>query len=465
MRFNEQFIKSVLLDASIISGVVPEDPHFVIDSRLVKRGDIFVALEGAKHDGHNYIKQAVSNGASGLMIQANKKHVLNAFDADVLNTLFVMIVSHTLDSLTALAKGWRNSFTIPIAAITGSVGKTSTKELVGAILKANGSNYLISEGNFNTKIGLSISILRLRSHHQVAVFEMGINKRGEMKELASILKPTTALITGIGHAHMEGLGSLQDIALEKRDIFSSFNEQSIGIINGDQSVLSQVSYQHPVIKFGAKTTNQIQSRKVRIAGSHISFVLKIYKNKYQITLKNPHAGSVVNTLAAAALAHQLGISDEVIVHAVQQPFMVSGRFEQRLMTKARGTLINDCYNANPESMKASLMAFQQFETKSQKIAVLGDMLELGVNGPFWHRQLGRFLRKVPSLKRVILVGSMVEWAKKTAPAGLDVELVKDWAAAKETLSAHLKEHDSVVLIKGSHGMKLGNLVEDLTGAQ
>src|SRR5690606_15602570 len=160
---------------------------------------------------------------------------------------------------------------------------------------------------------------------------------------------------------------------------------------------------------------QVQARKMRVSDSQISFILKIYKKKYTIVLDNPHVGAVFNVLAATTVAHWLGVSDEVIVDAIQKPCVVAGRFEKLKISGDRGIVINDCYNANPESMKAALLAFQQIETKSPKIAILGDMLGLGVNSPFWHRQVGRFLRKVPTLSNVIVVGDLVSWVKKTSP--------------------------------------------------
>jgi UDP-N-acetylmuramoyl-tripeptide--D-alanyl-D-alanine ligase len=282
-----------------------------------------------------------------------------------------------------------------------------------------------------------------------------------MAELAKILRPTTSLITVIGHCHMEGLGSLADIALEKRDVFKYFTEKSIGIINGDQPILAQVSYTHPVIKFGSKTTNQIQARKIRPSSTHVYFVMKIYRQKYQVALSKPHTGIVFNALACTAIAQLLGVPNDIIVKGIQVPLEISGRFETRQLKKFKGVMINDCYNANPESMKTALLAFQNIETSAQKIAVLGDMLELGVNSPFWHRQLGRFLRKVSSLKKVILVGDMVKWTKKTVPVGLTVEMVPDWATAVTALETKL-DQESVVLVKGSQGMGLRNLVDSFT---
>ena len=459
MRFDKSFITKTLPDMSIAFGHFPENATFSIDSRDIKPGDIFVALKGVDHDGHEFVAQALKKGASGAIIAESKKDILTGIKD--LETKLILLVKDPLEAFVQLAARWRLQFNYPVIAITGSVGKTSTKEFLSQIMALAGKNYLVSHGNQNTKIGLALNMLRMKKEHELAIFEIGISRRGEMSELANLLRPTSAAITNIGHQHMDGLGSLNDIALEKRDVFKYFTEDSIGIINGDQPILAHVSYQHPVIKFGSKTTNQIQARKMRVSGSHISFVLKIYKKKYSIVLDHPHVGAVFNVLTATAAAHWLGISDEVIITAIQKPCIVEGRFEERAINGARGMLINDCYNANPESMKAALLAFQQIETKSPKIAILGDMLGLGVNSPFWHRQVGRFLRKVPSLTKVILVGNLVAWVKKTAPVGLRVEVVGSWQEAQQKIELEL-DAKPAVLVKGSLAMGLGNLVSVLT---
>ncbi|HSC25515.1 MAG TPA: UDP-N-acetylmuramoyl-tripeptide--D-alanyl-D-alanine ligase [Candidatus Babeliales bacterium] len=459
MRFDKSFITKTLPQLSIAFGNFPDNATFSIDSREVKAGDIFIALKGAEHDGHEFVAQALQNGAVGLIIAESKKDILN--EIKNLETKLVLLVKDPLEALFQLAAAWRLQFNYPVIAITGSVGKTSTKEILSQIMLHANKKYFVSHGNQNTKIGLALNILRMKIDHELTIFELGISKRSEMADLACLLRPTSAMITNIGHQHMDGLGSLNDIALEKRDVFKYFIENNIGIINGDQQILAHVSYQHPVIKFGSKTTNQIQARKIRVSGSHINFVLKIYKKKYSIVLDNPHVGAVFNVLAATAAAHWLGISDEIIIKAVQKPCIIEGRFEERLVNGNRGILINDCYNANPESMKAALLAFQQIETKSPKIAILGDMLGLGVNSPFWHRQVGRFLRKVPSLNKVILVGNLVSWIKKTAPVGLRIEVVESWQDAVHRIENELNTKPAI-LVKASRAIGLENLVSILT---
>ena len=209
----------------------------------------------------------------------------------------------SLQAFIKLACAWRDQFNYPVVGITGSVGKTSTKEILKTILRTNGTIFIASEGNQNTRVGVAINIFKMRSHHEAAIFELGISKRGEMAELAKIARPTTAVITNIGHAHMEGFGSLADIALEKRDIFKYFTENSIGIINGDQPLLAHVGYTHPVIKFGSKTINQIQARKIHATGQVLPLYLKSIKKNIRLLLQHPHEGAVMNSLAAASVAY------------------------------------------------------------------------------------------------------------------------------------------------------------------
>lgn len=460
MRFDQHFLKEALPEATIISSTFPASATFAVDTRLLEKGDIFVALIGARVDGHDFIAQALEKGAVGLIIARSKMASLDSLDAAVLKNILVVAVADTQKALITLARAWRSHFTYPVVGVTGSVGKTSTKELLARIIEKSGKSYIVSRGNQNTEIGLSLNMLRMRAQHEVAIFEVGISKRGEMARLSNLLKPTTGIITCVGHSHMEGLGTLQDIAHEKRDLFKYFAEDNIGVINGDQALLADVGHVHPVVKFGCKTTNQVQARKINIGADGIHFVMKVYRTKYPIHLPLMHEGVIFNVLAATSMAYLLGIPEQTIIETIQEPVKVAHRFEQRQLKNKKGFLIDDCYNANPESMKAALSAFQRIDTGAQKIAVLGDMLELGVNSQFWHRQLGRFLRKVPSLKQVILVGDMVKWTEKTLPVGIEAHIVPNWQEAAKKLQEQLNA-DSLVLVKASRGIGLDNLVKEV----
>ncbi len=465
MHFNKQFVKNTLPKAEILFDTFPDDAIFSIDSRTIKKGEIFVAIKGNRSDGHQFLNDVINKDAAGLIINASMKDTLNNIDQKKLINKLIIVVDDTLIALRRLATAWRAQFNYPVIGITGSVGKTSTKEMIDNILKLHGLNALASFGNQNSLIGVPLNILKMRKDHKVAIFELGITKRGEMASLVEMVKPTIGIITSIGHSHMEGLGSLNDIATEKREIFKFFKETNIGIINGDQNSISQIGYNHPVIKFGSKITNQIQARKIRVLSSQVNFVLKIYKKKYNISLNSNHVGSVFNALAATSVSSLLDVPHETIIKGIQQPVKVNGRFEQKNLKIGTGKLIDDCYNAGPESVKAALHAFEKIETKSQKILVFGDMYELGADSAFWHRQVGRFLRKVPSLNYLILVGEQVKFTKLTAPLNLNIEIVQNWQEAVISLEKRVLSKESLVLVKGStRGYTAGlvNLVKYFT---
>ncbi|MBA3953897.1 UDP-N-acetylmuramoyl-tripeptide--D-alanyl-D-alanine ligase [Candidatus Dependentiae bacterium] len=463
MHLDQNFLKTVLTNGTFSDVAIPADAEFSVDSRLVTPGSIFIALKGTRVDGHDFIKDALSRGAAGIIISNDRKDVIKTLGATALKKIALIQVPSPQEALLQLATAWREKFSCPIIGITGSIGKTSTKEMLANILRIQGLPFIASYGNQNTTIGMSLNILRMRSEHKVAIFEMGVSRRGEMARMAAIVRPTTGIITSIGHSHMEGLGSLADIANEKRDIFKYFKEDNIGIINGDQPVLATISYMHPIVKFGCKTTNQVQARKIQANNLNSYFMLKLYKERYKIMLDTNHAGRVINALAASAAAYLLNIPHDTIVKGVEVPLTITGRFEQAQLKAAKGILINDCYNASPESVKAALLAFEKVESKGQKIAVIGDMLELGVNSAFWHRQVGRFLRKVPSLHHVILVGDLVQWTKKTLPVGLTHEHVASWQEAVDCVKVRL-DREAVILVKGSRGVGLTNLVTQLVDA-
>ncbi len=459
MRF-EQLIHQVIPDVEV-AGDVKHEYTFSVDSRTIQKTDIFIAINGETHDGHTFVVDALQRGAAGAMVSHEKKQsiICALKDKDYKNKV-IICVPDPKQALIDLARVWRLSFSIPIIGVTGSAGKTSTKEMIGMLLQKANKQYIASHGNQNTMIGAALNLLRLRHYHEVAVFEMGINKRGEMASLARLVRPTIAAITMVGHCHMEGLGSLQDIALEKRDIFKYFTEDNIGIVNGDQPLLANVSYSHPVIKCGTKTTNQIQARKIKVVNGQIQCTLKIYKYKHDVVLSKPHYGVLTNALITAAVGHILNIEIPVIIKAIEQPIIIKGRFERRSLKSNKGYIISDCYNANPESMKASLVAFEHIQTSATKIAVLGDMLELGVNSSFWHRQIGRFFKKVPSLKKVILVGKMVEWIQETLPLDVETHRVETWQDLNKKMESWLDPKESVILIKGSNGVGLENVVKN-----
>lgn len=459
MLLDNNFIISVLPHAEILQGFLKERSTFSVDSRTLQEGDIFIALKGNVTDGHAFLKDALLHGASGLIIEKSTIHLLKTIPDNLLKNKFILAVEDTMQDLITLAHAWRKQLTMPVIGITGSVGKTSTKELLYQVLAAQGKKVYATKGNQNTLIGISLNLLHIDNSYDYVICEMGIQYRGEMAKLADLVNPTFGVVTYIGHAHMAGLGLISEIANEKRQIFKNYKEQQIGVINGDQPMLSMISYNHPILKFGLKTTNQIQARKIEINENTIDFILKIYDRKYKIHLNTNNEACINNILAVTSLAVLLGVPDAVIIQAIQQPITIKGRFNSKLIKNNWGRIIDDCYNANPESMKSAILAFEKIMCTGLKIAVLGDMNELGAESAFWHRQVGRFLRKAPSINHLILVGHQIKYTGKTIPVNLKFDLVESWQDCLEILMKILeKEKDSLVLVKGSTGGYKNGLV-------
>jgi UDP-N-acetylmuramoyl-tripeptide--D-alanyl-D-alanine ligase len=308
----------------------------------------------------------------------------------------------------------------------------------------------------------------MNNDHRAAILEVGISRRGEMGKKVDILRPTIGVITSIAHSHMEFLGQLPDIAKEKQKLFSEFIPGNIGIVCGDQELLDKAYYTHPIIRFGMRTKTLVQARKIYIETKKnppsAHFILKLYKEKREIELQTNHKGYIYNALAASAVAHQLGVPFEKIIGGLQSYNGFEGRFERRRLKSNGGILIHDCYNANPESMREALLAAHETTATGRKVAVIGDMLELGEKEVFWHRQIGRILGKALSITEVILVGERAKNIAETAPITTNIEFASEWQEALEKLKSKLTKEvvgNDLVLVKGSFAMNLKELVEQV----
>ena len=462
MNFGEHYLK-ISLPSAIFE---PKDwcdffsnnkiAGFSIDSRDVKKDEAFIALQGEKFDGHDFLEQAIKNGASTLIINKNKKNKLDQISKDVLSKKLIILVDDTLKALIELAKNWRQKFSFPVIGITGSLGKTTTKEMLANILSVAKYKAFVSFKNQNTVIGLSLNILKMQKNYKAAIFELGINGVGEMDELVDILQPTTALITSINNAHTHGLKNLQGVAKEKKKIFKHFKQNNIGIINGDQPILSKVFYDYPVVRFGLKTKNQIQARQVRVEQNNeqqklcISYNLKLYSNKKRIFLNGNHIGLVNNSLAASSIANLLDISFEDIVKGLQTYKAFENRFEQKKLKDNLGSIISDCYNASPDSMKAAILAFSQIKNDGKKIAILGDMLELGESTIKFHKEIQELLQK-DKKKYIISVGKFAKYYK----SDLHFPKVEKLIFSKKYEAFPL---EAVILLKASHSINLEKII-------
>jgi UDP-N-acetylmuramoyl-tripeptide--D-alanyl-D-alanine ligase len=433
------------------------------DSRNIEQGQIYCAISGKRVDGHRFVVEALEKGASGLMVEEKMSLVLDAIPENNLHGVLCIVVKDSTSSIVRLASSWRQAFACPVIGITGSVGKTTTKEITRLILKKANLKAFVSPGNFNTILGVALSILRMEPGLACAVFEVGINDAGEMLEISNLLRPTMGLVTCVAHSHTQGLGSMKGVAAEKAKLFSGFGPRNIGIINGDSKDLVEVGYSHPVAKFGLKTVNQVQARKVDCQRENngdlvTKFVMKIYGRKHNVVLNGWHQGLVANSLGAATVAALLEIPDECILQGLQAFKGVEGRYEQFVSSDGNSLIISDCYNASPESMRAALLAFSKIESR-KKIAVLGDMLELGEKEEFWHRQVGRMIKKVRGIDYLILVGKRAESIAKTVHVELPIKAVEKWQDAKKYLNELMQER-SAVLFKSSRAVGLSNLAKE-----
>ena len=439
-----------------------------IDSRNVVAGDVFFAIEGASTDGHRFIEQALDRGAVALVVQEGKQDCLSvAGIQQKLTDKLVILVADPCQALIAITRAWRALFTCPVVGITGSIGKTTTKEMVRTLLASANIPAFVSYKNYNTLLGVCLNLLRADLAVKVIVFEVGINHKDEMDAIAELLQPTIGLITCVAHSHGEGLGGLQEIAQEKRHLFSYFKAHDVGIVFGDQELLSEIHYAHPIAKFGFKTKNQVQARKVKVlcddAGQLAThFTLKWYNQKADVRLKGNHGGLVHNAVAASTIAYFLQIPFDDVVKGLESYQGFENRFEMRKLKDDKGLLLSDCYNANPESMRAALLAFEQMPSTSKKVVVLGDMLELGERELYWHRQIGRVLYKTLSVKSLILVGQRAKVIAKTAPITMEIATANDWQEACQKLDLMLSDQKALVLVKASGGMKLDKMVTQVT---
>lgn len=461
MRLDCTFFSAVVPDAVFVGKRPVLGGPWVIDSRQATPGATFVALRGNTLDGHDFIADAIARGATSVVVAEEQHSCLEKLShGDRENTCFI-IVPNVFDAVVAVAHAWRSQFSVPVVGVTGSIGKTTTKELIAAMVRKSGKKCLVSAGNYNTVLGAALTLLTLTDEHHCAVLEMGISRRGEMAKLADLIMPTMGVITQVAHQHMDGLGSLSDIASEKRMIFKNFKPDNIGVVFGDQTLLGGVAYQHPVVKFGCKMTNQVQARRISLSQTQLSCVLKLYDERHPLVLPTVHRGWLMSALASSAAAYFLDVPSSCIIEAIQTMPPVRSRFQPVPLKKFKGTVIDDAYNANPESMKEAILAFDRLDLSGKKIAILGDMLGLGANSEFWHRQLGRFLRKTTSIDRVIFVGENIKAATKTTPRWVVCETVESWQDALALVEGYLSE-EGAVLVKASHDVGLYKIVEHLS---
>jgi UDP-N-acetylmuramoyl-tripeptide--D-alanyl-D-alanine ligase len=422
-----------------------------IDSRTVHTGDLFVALRGPRFDGHDFVEAAFRKGAAGAIVSEAAYQLRQAAWTCAFPPNFLTRVEDPLVALQEMAREHRRRFQIPVVAITGSNGKTTTKEMTASILDRGGP-VLSTEGNLNNHIGLPLSLLRLAAEHQAAVLEMGISHTGEMRTLCRIAQPTIGLITNIGPAHLEGLLDVEGVAAEKGVLFESV---PTAIINLDDPNLAPWAKRlSSCWTYGLSQTADVRASSTTWGADGMTFDLHRHGvREGEIFLPTHGRHQVYNALAAATVAYALSRTFEEIRTGLSQFCPPSMRMQ--VLERGGVRILLDAYNANPASMGAALATLVSMpHTKGRKIALLGDMLELGMASEVAHQQVGVAAAR-SGVDALVAVG---QWADQMAQGARQAGLLDVSVYANlESVVLKVSPGDGL-LVKGSRGMKMERIL-------
>jgi UDP-N-acetylmuramoyl-tripeptide--D-alanyl-D-alanine ligase len=434
------------------------------DSRTLQPGDLFVPLRGPNYDGHDYLRQAVEHGAAACL----SEEVVGGLSVPVIQ------VDDALRGLGEIAGSLRSGFSGAVVAITGTTGKTSTKEMLASILNQQQVG-LKTEGNFNNLIGLPLTLARLEAEHRWIVLEMGMSIPGEIFRLAQIAQARVAVITNVGAGHLAGVGNIAAVAQEKGQLFASLSAGATAVVNVDDPLVAGLPLPTGVqrLSFGIENQATVGATDI-VSGKETVFTLTLGGQSAVVKLPLPGRHQIYNALAAAAAALSLGVSLSDIVQGLEMVQMSAGRLEVRSLD-AGITVLDDSYNANPQSMRAALTTLGDWPCDGRRIAVLADMLELGTAAEECHREIGAF-----AAQKVDCLISMGSWAATVLQAGatvahdccdavaqddgVDGERVftpcPDHGAISRWLRHNLRPEDCV-LVKGSRGMHMEKVIQQL----
>lgn len=427
-----------------------------IDSRKLKTGDLFFAIKGENFDGHDFIDEVISKGASAVVIE--KKYLEKFKDKNYP----LVVVEDTTKALGELARIYRDKFDVKVIGLTGSNGKTTTKEMIAEILSQKFKT-LKSEGNLNNNFGVPLNLFRLQKSHEVAVIEMGINHFGEMGALCEIANPDFGLVTNIGTAHIEFLKSREGIAEEKGKLFKYLiRKNGFGFINSDEKLIKeQAKGLKRKLTFGFSSKADVRGKIISL-NNLAQPVLKVTYRSKSVVINLPTFGihTAQNALSAAAVGLKFGVSLKKIKSALE----AFKSYDKRMQViEIDGyTIINDTYNASPESMKMAIQTMSMMKGYFQKVAVLGDMLELGEFSEKFHRELANYLKE-NGIQKVFFFG---EFTKSSFEEALKLECDAKHFDDKKQIADEIKKtipEGSLILLKGSRKMKMEEIIEYLKG--
>lgn len=422
-----------------------------IDSKNIKKNTLFIAIKGERFDGHDFVDQAIQNGASAILINENYlKHIKDY-------QLTFITVKNTTIALGDVAKIWRKKLKAKVIGITGSTGKTTTKEILATLLS---EKFKVNKtvGNNNNHIGVPLTILNTNEKHKVLIAELGTNHFGEINYTASIAKPDYSLITNIGDSHLEYLKNREGVLNEKSALFNEtvLNNGKV-FINNDDALLKSFGK-----KIRTKITYSLHEKadyqcKINSYDKMARPEIEIKSKKQTIKVKLPLSGkaNVANYLSAYSIASELGVGIEKIFNATKKIKSVGKRLEIKNYKKF--TLINDTYNANPDSMKSSLNILAKIENEKRKIAVLGDMFELGKESKIKHQELAKYINDL-KIDEIYTIGSMMKMLDKKLDKKIKIHSHFSDRESLKNLLNKIKLDNSTILIKGSRGMKMEEFV-------
>ena len=420
------------------------------DSRSVPSGSLFVPIVGEKFDGHRFIGAALDSGAAGVLCAK--------LPEDLRPDKFYIKVADTRLALKDLARHYREKFAIPVVQITGSVGKTTTKDMIAAVL-AQKYRVLKTAENFNNDIGVPLTLLRLDHSHQAAVIETGMNHFGEIRYLGEMVRPDIAVISNIGDAHIEFLGSREGILKAKAEILENLRPGGTVILNGDDALLNTLTPPFETLRCGQGENCAYRVTEIADHGvDGITCCLTTPREEYHLTIPAPGEHMVYSASMAAAIGEKLGLTAEEIARGVACYAPTGSRMRVLRLAEER-TVLDDCYNANPQSVTAALEILAKTDC-AQRVAVLGDMGELGELTAQAHYNMGA-LAVMLGIDLVIAIGThAARIAEGVECSGGQVQHFATKEEALPTIRAQLTPQ-TAMLIKASHAMRFGQLVEAL----
>jgi UDP-N-acetylmuramoyl-tripeptide--D-alanyl-D-alanine ligase len=432
-----------------------------IDSRTISADDAFVAIVGDVHDGHSFIDEVLEQGVVGLVVNKQKAKDLPISAWQTQNVVCVA-VADTTRALGDLAAFHRSQRDVSVIAITGSNGKTTTRQMIAEVV-AQKFNTLSSVGNYNNQIGVPLTLLKLMPEHKWAVVELGTNNPGEIARLAQICAPDIGVITNIGPAHLEGLGSLDGVMREKEKLIEHLKAGGKAVLNADDRRVYKIATQtkKAVLLFGQSNNARIRATAIKEKTAGISFNLDLPEKNLPVDLKVPGEFMVINALAAAAVGHLLGLAAEDIKVGLEKFKPAWGRMN--IFQTANGIhVIDDTYNANPDSMRAALLTLKSLRANNRSIFVAGDMLELGQQSEALHRQVGAWAA-ASGINQLWVTG---DFAGAVIAGAQDAGMAREhiYTGSQETILIELQQAlkpGDWVLVKGSRGTRMENVVKGL----